>query len=103
MQEGSYRVSGYFFLKNPSPGAQNCRERSKAAACGMEPSDTSQVFYGAVHSVPRATQGLLHAFGAAEIAIVEKDIFPFGLAAGTALTARAGPPPLYLQNLSLLI
>jgi len=103
MQEGSYRVSGYFFLKNSSPEAQDCRVKTGPAACGMEPLDRLQVLYGAIHSVPRASHGPVHATGTAAVAVAGKDLFPFRPAAETAMITRAGPSPLYLQNLSLLI
>lgn len=103
MHEGSYRVSRYFLLGNTSPGATNCQGTTERETCGMEPLATFQVLQGVIHSAPRTVHVSLPDAGPVVVPMIGKDQLLFGPAADSGMTNRAGPRPLYLQNLSLLI
>ena len=102
MHEGSHQVHTFFLLVESDTRRAGCQEKTAQNACGMEPLYSHDAFNGVIQTAPRAAQ-IFYAYWTVDAGMIETDSLFFGPAANDESLVRAGPQPLYLKNLSLLI
>jgi len=72
------------------------------SSCDMKPSRVPEVLLSSAPTVPRADRSLLGDFVFASSGISTNELSFFGFTSRHLVASRAGPTPLYLQNLTLL-
>lgn len=102
MHGGSHQVHTYFLLVESETTRPGCQEKTAQNTCGMEPLYSHDAFKGVIQSAPQA-EHIYCAYRTINAGIIERDPLFSGPATSDGLMVRAGPQPLYLQNLSLLI
>ena len=100
--EGADQVHAFFLLAKSDTKRAGCQEKSTQNTCGMEPLYSNDAFKGVIQTAPRAAQ-ILYAHCTVNAGMIETDSPFSGPADNDGLMVRAGPQPLYLKNLSLLI
>jgi hypothetical protein len=102
MHDGSHQVHTFYLLVQSDTGRSGCQEGATRNACEVAPFYSHDALAGVIKTAPRA-ENIVYAHTAVNAGIVESGSPFSGLAAGNGRMVRAGPQPLYLQNLSLLI
>ncbi|MBW1944397.1 MAG: hypothetical protein JRJ51_16380 [Deltaproteobacteria bacterium] len=102
MHEGSHQVHTFFLLVQSDTKRNGCEQRTTESSCGVEPLPGLEVLHCSLQTNPRA-EHIFYAYCTVNAGMIETDSLFFGPAANDGLMVRAGPQPLYLQNLSLLI
>jgi hypothetical protein len=100
--DGSHQVHANFLLAQTGTKKKACEQKTDEKSCGMEPLANVSVWHCTLRSSPQAGQNI-YSFSSANAEIIECDSLIFGSAADGGHIVRAGPQPLYLQNLALLI
>ena len=81
----------------------DCYEKIVNASCHMKPSRAPEALQGSVPTVLRADRSLPGALVFVNCGISTNELSFFGYTARPLVVSRAGPTPLYLQNLTFLI
>ncbi len=100
--EGAQQVHTFFLLVESDTKRNGCEQRTTESSCGVEPLPGLEVLHCSLQTNPQAEQ-LFYAYRTVNAGMVETDSLFFRPAANGRLMVRAGPQPLYLKNLSLLI
>lgn len=99
---GAHQVHTFFLLVESDPGKAACQEKATQNTCGMEPLYSQDAYKGVIQTAPR-TEQIFYAHSIANTGMIETESPFLGPADNDGLMVRAGPQPLYLKNLSLLI
>lgn len=102
MHEGSHQVQRFFLLVESDTERKNCEQRAAEKSCGMEPLAGLEVLHCSLHTNPHVGYKF-YSSSTVNAGMIKNDALFSGPANPAGLMVRAGPQPLYLQNLSLLI
>lgn len=102
MHDGTGQVHAFFLLVQSEAGNKGCERKTAETSCNMEPLAKVDVLHCTLHTNPHAEYHL-YSLSFVNTGMIGNDSLSYRSATYAGLTVRAGPQPLYLQNLTLLI